>query len=341
MKTYLVKLTPLEPYFFGNEKTFLFKGEENQGQRGNMYFIRSERTPLQSTLMGMMRYLLMPHKGFDQAYREQNAAVIGEESFDIEAEAQSFGVIERVHPLFLMRGSEKYVVTPMDCSADKTEYTPFSDYKDIETDQGIKKYAADYDVKKGLNDSYISLSDGSLIQADDIFGAETRVGNMKNSGTDNKDSFFKKEYRYFKDGFSFAFYVDLDDSAVLPENGVTHVFLGQGKSLFSASFTEEENTLERQAAKLLSKDIIYCLSDVYTDSGILELCEFAMLPQRDYRVYKTLSDGKVIKGSTLFKLIKAGSVMIAKDKNALLQKITNGNCRKAGFNHVVMREELL
>ena len=41
MKTYLVTLTPQEPYFFGNEKTFLFDKEKNQGQRGNSYYIRS------------------------------------------------------------------------------------------------------------------------------------------------------------------------------------------------------------------------------------------------------------------------------------------------------------
>ena len=40
MKTYLVTLTPQEPYFFGNEKTFLFDKEKNQGQRGKSYYIR-------------------------------------------------------------------------------------------------------------------------------------------------------------------------------------------------------------------------------------------------------------------------------------------------------------
>ena len=105
MKTYLVTLTPQEPYFFGNEKTFLFDKENNQGQRGNSYYIRSERTPLQSTLMGMMRFVLMPYK--DHKHPEQNAPVIGSESFRIDAENQSFGVIKNIHPLFFDKGWRK------------------------------------------------------------------------------------------------------------------------------------------------------------------------------------------------------------------------------------------
>ena len=139
MKTYLVTQTPQEPFFFGNEKTFLFK-EDNQGQRGNSYFIRSERTPLQSTLMGMMRYILMPYKDYDHPM--ENSPVIGSESFKIDAENQSFGVIKKLHPLFLMKDGEKYAVTPYDCKPDSTVYAPFSDYIPIETANGKKLFTS-------------------------------------------------------------------------------------------------------------------------------------------------------------------------------------------------------
>ena len=52
MSTYLVRLTPQEPYFFGNEKNLEFKGQKNRGQMTNRYYIKSERTPLQTTLLG-------------------------------------------------------------------------------------------------------------------------------------------------------------------------------------------------------------------------------------------------------------------------------------------------
>ena len=337
MKTYLVTLTPQEPYFFGNEKTFLFEKEENQGQRGNSYYIRSERTPLQSTLMGMMRYILMPYK--DHKHPEQNAPVIGAGSFKIDAENQSFGVIKKLSPLFVVNGGEKYVATPFDCIADSERYTPFSDYKTVETNSGKKLVTDEFVAKKGIADSYMKLSDGKTVPSYEIFGKETRVGNIKVTSGKNEKGFFKKEYVFLKNNFCFAFYAELDDSAVIPTGGKTTAFLGQGKSLFSVSFEEQENNLESEVKKLLPADIHYCLSDVFADSDVLERCKFAVVETRDYRAYITNPDGRITKDPVLYKLIKAGSVFINSDKekfDALTQK---PNCQIAGFNCIVSREE--
>ena len=337
MKTYLVTLTPHEPYFFGNEKTFLFDKEANQGQRGNSYFICSERTPLQSTLMGMMRYILMPYK--DHEHPEQNAPVIGSESFKIDAEDQSFGVIKKLSPLFIMNGGEKYVVTPFDCIADRERYTPFSNYTAVETNSGQRLFTDEYNAKKGIADSYVRLSDGELVQSDLIFGTETRTGNLKTKSGKNKKGFFKKEYVYLKDDFRFAFYVELDDSAAIPDGNTTTVYLGQGKSLFGVSFEEQEDTLGSDVKKLLPADLHYCLSDVFADSEVLEQCKFAVVQTRDYRAYSTKSNGTVEKDSTLYKLIKAGSVFYVADKEKFDELTNKPNCKLAGYNLIISREE--
>ena len=337
MKTYLVTLTPQEPYFFGNEKTFLFDKEKNQGQRGNSYYIRSERTPLQSTLMGMMRFILMPYK--DHKHPEQNAPVIGSESFRIDAENQSFGVIKNIHPLFLIKDGERLVVTPFDCKPDVTTYTPFSGYHSVPTPDGEKLCTPDYDPKEGLADSYMRLSDGGLVPAGEIFGTETRVGNLKTTSGKNENGFFKKEYVFLKDAYCFAFYADLDDSAVLPENGRTQVYLGQGKSLFAVTFEEQENTLCTDVKKRLPADLSYCLSDVFTDSLILQSCRFAVIQTRDYRAYITGPDGKIQKDSVLYKLIKAGSVFKVGDSDAFRCMTNKPNCQLAGYNYIVSKEE--
>ena len=337
MKTYLVRLTPQEPYFFGNEKTFLFKKEDNQGQRGNSYYIRSERTPLQSTLMGMMRYLLMPFK--DYSHPEENAPVIGSESFQLGKAGQSFGVIRKIHPLFLMKGDEAYVATPLDCKPGGKTYQPFGGYKVVPTADGEKLFTPDYNPKKGLADSYMRLSDGALTEASRIFGAETRVGNLKATGGKNEKGFFKKEYVYLRDGFCFAFYAELDDSAVLPQGGLTTAFLGQGKSLFTVSLEERENTLPGDVQKLLPTGTAYCLSDVFTDASVLNSCRFAIVETRDYRAYITGSNGKIQKDSVLYKLIRAGSVFIVSDKSAFAALTENADCQQAGFNCIVSKEE--
>lgn len=340
MKSYLVTLTPQEPYFFGNEKTFLFDKEENQGQRGNSYFIRSERTPLQSTLMGMMRYILMPHKDYD--HLSENAPVIGSESFKIDAENQTFGVIKKIHSLFLIKNGERFVVTPFDCKPNVKSYTPFSGYEEIETDNGKKLFTPDYDPKEGLADSYTSLSDGKLVPAGEIFGTETRVGNLKTTSGKNKKGFFKKEYVYLKDGYCFAFYVELDDSAALPMSGTTQAFLGQGKSLFTVAFIEQENTLEAEVKKLLPEGLSYCLSDVFADVEVLQHSIFSVVETRDYRAFITNSDDsdrRITKDSVLYKLIKAGSVFIVKDREKFIELTEKPSCQLAGFNRIVTKEE--
>lgn len=337
MKSYLVTLTPQEPYFFGNEKTFLFKEENNQGQRGNSYFIRSERTPLQSTLMGMMRYILMPYKDFD--HPGENTPVIGSESFKIDAAGQSFGVIEKIRPLFLMKNGKKFVVTPYDCKPDVNSYTPFSGYQSITTSGGERLFTPDYNAKEGLADSYTSLSDGVLVPAKEIFGTELRVGNLKATKERKDNDFFKKEYVYLKDGYSFAFYVELGDSAVLPAGGKTQAFLGQGKSLFTVSFEEQKNTLEEDVKKLLPAGLSYCLSDVFADSEVLKHCKFAAVQTRDYRAYISVAKYKVEKGSVLYKLIKAGSVFIVNDRQQFDSLTNKQNCQLAGFNCIVSKEE--
>ena len=351
MKTYLVKLTPQEPYFFGNEKRFTIAGENNQGQMGNSYFIRSERTPLQTTLLGMMRYILMPDK--DYVYVGKNEKAIGKESFDIECLAQDFGMIENISPLFLMKGEDKYVVTPFDCVNDKKKqsekddeenkknyfYTPFKKYQEIETDSGKKWYATEFEVKEDIECSYVRLSDKKIVKAGDIFGTEVRTGNKKvtrrkkDEKTEEK-GFFKKEYCYLKDGFIFAFYVTLSDESYLTRRK-TQVFLGQGKSLFTLEFIGQEDTLKKEVAEILPENICYCIGDVYTMSEIYNCCAFSITRTRDYRRYITGENGKIQKGSVLYKLIKAGSVFIVSNKENFNEQIEKANCQKIGWNILV------
>ena len=364
MSEYLVKLTPQEPYFFGNEKRFTFdnkkfKDEKNQGQMGNSYFIRSEKTPLQTTLLGMMRYILLPQKNY--SYNSESEKIIGKESFDVECLVQDFGIIQNISPLFLMKGKDKYVVTPFDCVDDKKKnystffdemekdvdkrnkkiyfYKPFEKYQEIETDSGKKWYATEFDVKEDVECSYVRLSDKKIVKSKDIFGTDIRVGNKKKTSgkAKQKDSgFFKKAYCYLKDDFIFAFYVTLSNDSYLPQTK-TQVFLGQGKSLFTVEFIKQKNTLTEEVAEILPENICYCLSDVYTTSEIYNSSLFSITQTKDYRRYITGESGKVQKGSVLYKLIKAGSVFIVSDKakETFDTQIKRENCWKIGWNILV------
>ena len=61
MTRYLLRFTPLEPYFFGNERGLKYPGNKSQYQ--NLYFVRSENTPSQTTILGTLRFLVLQANG--------------------------------------------------------------------------------------------------------------------------------------------------------------------------------------------------------------------------------------------------------------------------------------
>jgi len=349
MSTYLVRLTPQEPYFFGNEKCLTFDDGNPRGQMTNRYYIKSERTPLQTTLLGAMRYILLPEKkyNFGKEY-------IGEESFNIEKDFQSFGVIKKISPLFLLKGNKRLIVTPFDHLKVKKEkkvvdgeekeigykmttYTPFTNYEKISTADGEKWFTPDFDVKEGLTDSYVYVDGeaGKIVESGKIFSYTTRV--MINK-TQDKNAFFKKDYVTLDKEYSFGFYLELDGS-IETDKMQKFVYLGQGKSLFSLTFEENvANDIESKIKALIGENKVYCFGDTLACNYIYKASKFAVVDFRDYRAYKTKFDvdkkkPKVEKGCTLYKLIKAGSVFISDDTSKIVCE--RKNCEQIGFNVMI------
>ena len=96
--TFLIKLQPLDRFFFGGDVTF--------GQNNEDYFVRSLKYPQQTTLLGMLRYILLlqndllDEKGKVKDYKKANN-LIGTDSFDPNEQGQSFGVIQNLSPIFI------------------------------------------------------------------------------------------------------------------------------------------------------------------------------------------------------------------------------------------------
>jgi len=336
MATYLVTFTPSDKYFFGNEKGFSFE----KGDNGS-YFIKGENLPLQSTLFGAVRYLLLPEKGYGKV--QEYAHIIGSESLDITEEGQTFGVIKRISALFLCKGDEWFVPTPFDhnTACDASVYTPYVDYSVIETIGGQKLYTDSYDSKQGTEHSFMSLKDGHLERS--LFESETQVGINRR---EREDGFFKKEYKRLKGGFSFAVLADIDDNTLDGKKGA--VLLGQGKTPFTATFTaysgeslEEKTRVAVSSARNGCTPYILFLSDCYLGSisvdEIYVKTKFGVVETRDYRTFKT-NGAKVKKGSTLLHLIKAGSIIIPADSSLTLQELRESNACAAGFNVIVTEE---
>lgn len=337
MKQYLVKISPQEPYFFGNEKSFKFPGAENGGQMSSKYFAKSEKTPASTTVLGMLRYIFLPVRKTDfSKYTEEdkikNATAVGGESFCFGKKGQSFGVIKGVSPVFIVNGQEFLVPAPFNHKISEKSYSPFCEYMSIKTPDGEYLYTDEYDSKKGICSGYMRLSDGRIFDDSDIFLPETRTG--KNAAS-TEDVLYKRQYMNMKKGFSFGVYVTLPDD-VCPQD--TIVFMGQKKSLFSVSFTEMENTLAGQIERLLRPGEIYCFGDAFVKSDIYKDVLFAIVKTREYRGFTT-NYGKVKKDEFLYRTILAGSIFIPKKNRDVIKLFENPDVQKIGYNTVVFKSE--
>lgn len=364
MNVYKVTFTPSGPYFFGNEKTFGYPGQDVGGALNNRYFIRGEALPSQTTLLGALRYMLLPLKGYGNLAEKVNVDAVGKESYHINAgTVQNFGRIRSLSPLFLTKGTEIFVPTPFDHNSDepgftKIEengkpkkiyyYTPFQNYIGLTTPDGEKLYTEDFNVKKGVTDSFVSLTDLHL--EDDLFDSEVRVGILRRS---TEDGFFKKEYRVLKKGYSFAVFAGIDGDSL--DGRCEIVSLGQGKVPFAVRFercADGEGDLAGMAAAALSKEkhpvpTYYCLGDLFLDDVNYEEfytghLRFAVTKTKDFRNFRTGAGGRIEKSHLLYRLIRAGSVFMPAEKSAedlasvLAEKSVNQtNAKQIGWNRII------
>jgi len=331
LKTYLALLKPTEPYFFGNEKTFLYPGSE-AGGTPNRYFIRSEAVPSQSTVLGALRYLFLPVKKSDWNYsdaeKKQNEEAVGTSGFEPETE-HTYGKISKISPVFLKNEASILVPTPLDHMVGNKTYKPFSQYKTVETSDGTQYYTEEYDTKEGIASGYLQLSDGAIVEENQIFKRVVRTG--INRTAENK-GFFKKEYAMLLEGYSFGVYVELEDDLV-PADGI--VFLGQGKSAFAISFREEANCVAEDIKKYLQKDVAYCWGDLFVSASVYQECYFSVTKTKTYRAYSKWNN-RVTKASTLYKPVAAGSIFIPKDKEAFKKLAESTNASRIGYNVWIM-----
>lgn len=349
-KTYLLTMRPLEPYFFGNEKTFSFDPKKPEDNR---YFIKSERMPLQTTVLGALRYLMMPVKNAGYRYsaeeRSRNASVIGTDSFTIDSQGQSFGAIRKLSPVFLIRGQAKYVRTPFDHRSDVADrYAPLVQGPGVNTDRGRCIYFPEFDAKKGIHDSYMDAEDATLEEAKQIFFSTVRVGVNK---LRHEKGFYKRQFMGLCDGWAFGAYVTLDDDLIAGDPDAqaaldelktgTVAYLGQNKSAFSVSLKEEENTLAKAVASHLLEGRVYCFGDTLAKADLYEKCALAVTMLRDYRAYSTKFVeteqasqyvGFVQKDARLYKLLCAGSVLIPFEGQDISSYLYNAQCQRIGFN---------
>lgn len=248
MSKYLITLKPLGKYFFGGDMTFQVGSDEksdmNKAHEGFIsYVIESNKFPQQTSLLGMLRYLILT-KSPGVFSKELNAItapadaekLIGKRGFVVHPDhdrENMFGKIRSLSPCFLMRETESFLRMPNDYHYDvhfaNTNLTAFCNSRPV-----VMPDIGNFDSKKDYNVYYIGTNTDSRFLENDIFKADERIGISKNySGESDNKAFYKQISYRLTYGFSFGFVVDTDFDLSRCINEI--VSLGADGSRFSLS----------------------------------------------------------------------------------------------------------
>lgn len=367
MYTYLVKLTPMEKFFFGQKNTF---EEDNVN-----YFVRSSHFPQQTSLLGLLRYQLLLDAGSDifsdnKIVKATEAVkLIGKQSFSPFSKGEGFGVIKGLSPIFLIDSEESYF------PAGK-RYQKKGKDKPYEVlslfCESKHPFFKDYSSKAGLPDMWIN-SKGELLDEDTLFVEDSRVGIRKNyeGNTDDNSFFYETFYRFNnengKRSLCFAFYCELETEKEF-SNRIVHLG-GERQPFFMEviKVNAAEGYSSKTGAIKYEKDENYytvmLLSDAYIESKIVdeayfavtEITEFACLlttTEHTKRFYNRNNERKLShmedRGSSVsnnisvskeIELYARGSLFYFKDKDsaeAFKSKVESSHFHTIGYNHTII-----
>lgn len=334
---YLVRLTPIDAYFFGGEVTF----GDNKNQN---YLVKSNYLPQQSALLGLMRYEILSQndmlfgegKNVDKNKVEK---LIGAKGFDPNETQSTYGIIKRISPIFIENQGVYYTRMPLDTGINVT----LDDKKQKAYYNGIDKplpILKGYDYKKYDNYCYwCSKNISNKINESDIFIETERIGIQKNK-TD--DAFFKQTLIRLKEGFNFAFTIDIEGvleakSAIVP--------LGGNQSRFKIEITEcnKENNLNdfdfcEYFKPLANENRILLLGDAIISDANRDKIDFIWgnCIENRYIVRAVSEDhswGKPKKTEALYHLQSRGSVIYhKKDIDAIKEAIRIKSYQTIGLN---------
>ena len=370
MTEYLVTFRPLGDYPFGSDRHFSFVGKNKYSEDEYApYFIRTNHVPEQSTVFGMIRYLILVSNGiqlnqdfqYDDDTRDNMKALIGEKSFSLNGGVQDFGKLEKISPIFLRKNSKEIVIpNPFNNKQGKEgidQFEPIILEEEFTLSTSFGEIALpkskEYNPKEGYGDGYYNINTGHLEAIEDIFRTKVATGVRRVTQKDlqelkkknhfqekleklsqnfDADRLFKREVHQLHKGYEFAVYVKVNGDITLKDSIVP---MGQKGTLFKVSVEESENNLESKITEHFQKHTPqgqtwqYCLSDVCL---VDDVQSFAILEEKLVRQLHTDLSKNRLKGLDLqgtSLLYKAGSIFYG--DNAISVKT---GLEPAGYNTI-------
>lgn len=258
MAKYLIKLFPIDRYFFGGDITF---GTDNTN-----YFVRSEYFPQQTTLLGMLRYYILQQNNMldknGKVIKDKEAELIGPKSFDATkvSEISNFGIIKNLSPVFITSPEGEYFVQSREYGLQwqedevsgekKRELIPLKLRKRKGSNNFSEKeicYFEGYNSKIEIPELLVNARTGNIRYFDykdemkndpmnGVFIPNEQIGIRlpKNSKErSNKEKGFYRQIGYtMPSEYGFAFYADIEKDKKIFKSGSSLIRMGADQSWF-------------------------------------------------------------------------------------------------------------
>ena len=298
MVNYLVKLKPINNFFFGGDITFGNLGDEENSS----YFVKSRYFPQQTAILGLIRRQLLVQKGLltkkvkgewvtaqkkddsvlntdnskdykyqkNELIRDEAIKLVGIGQFDIDSNLD-LGIINKISPVFIIKGNECFFQLnefgEFNKKSDEKEMRCFIDNKEKDFIPILEGFKSKDGVLKNL------VSASNKISIDNVFKEVEQIGNNKK---EEENSLYKKTSYKFLDNFEFAFILELSEECNLDESIVS---LGGDNSNFRMVFEKKDvnyNFDEITKTLKLNNNTITLFSDAYIKENVLDYCDFAV-----------------------------------------------------------------
>lgn len=316
-KTYLITLTPTGKFFFGGDMTFAAPGVKEEF---TSYIIRSNKFPQQTSLLGMLRFLILRNN--DAAFdvdtqtikcKDKAKELIGPKSFEPSGCEGDFGKITSIYSCFLQKDGKpigflewdyKYNVLFKETKGQTNRRKSL----DIPSIEG-------YNPKDGIASLY--LVEGVEVPESDIFVEDWRIGINRDitTGKTEDNALYKQvSYRlndkcykydcgkYHKDRerkkdsdkkdvftpcqYQFAFYAEVDEEVGLTNYNGQLVQVGADSSQFVIGIEERK----RPDEKSQTGNTVVLTSPAYLTKEDLSDVRFAITDTIPFKYMKTETD---------------------------------------------------
>jgi CRISPR-associated protein Cmr3 len=345
-KTYLVKLNPLDYYYFGGEETF------DLGAKGiRNYLVKSNILPQQTALVGLIRHALYGKYDIGNSFNSPDG-------FNI-------GVLKSLSPVFIVNAENEFIFPhPANINAAGMPITV--SFSNLVTSFVNGKWQANapetalYDAKQGLGHYWINSKTEHIVSKDKIFRKTMHIGIDKRKRLqDNNDlnAFYKQEFVSLLNGCMFGFILELDEQVKI-EHIPKLMSLGGEKRTFHVSVEACKSNwqiLKEEVASLMKKSLgahtgFVLLADTYVEQidQLYPLVNYAFMDEQPFRniiTPKTVTDfarltkdskqpNTLIKNSRVNSMIKRGAVLFADagNKAAIEALLKNGPYEAIGYN---------